>query len=267
MARFSERNNFRRARPRTLEAAAPERIRQELRSILVERHGEVNAYQELCQALYLTADEVWSADWACPRLDAVLKEMEWYEVYDLLEREYEAVDLMVADEFQDRVNTAFAEAGVVYEFREGYVERLDQPGELLGIQHNEESALDLLKGRFRPVHEQYRKALSALHGHPADYKAAVREALNAVEAVSQIITGKTKGSLGDCMNVLFGPTASDYEKAFASSLKSLYGYASQVPGARHGQHTDVTLSFDESLLAVRVSGAAIAFLIAAAENR
>lgn len=56
-------------------------------------------------------------------------------------------------------------------------------------------------------------------------------------------------------------SAADHHKALAASLKSLYGYASSIPGARHGQHADVEVSFEETLLAVRMSGAAIAFLI------
>ena len=47
----------------------------------------------------------------------------------------------------------------------------------------------------------------------------------------------------------------------AQSLKSLYGWASQVPGARHGRHSEPDLTFADARYAVRMSVVAIAYLI------
>jgi len=212
--------------------------------------------------MYLHDDGVFSADWAEPRLKENLEAMDWYLVYDLFEELAEDIHYGNVEDYHARVNTALAEAGVVYELRDGLIERLDQVGEALEVRHDEDAALDLLTAQFKPVQEQYEKALRALHGRPADAKAAIRESLNAVEAVTRIITGKDKSQLGDCLTTIYGRDAADHHKALAASLRSLYGYASSIPGARHGQHADVEVSFEEALLAVRMSGAAIAFLIA-----
>lgn len=262
MDRFSDRNSYRRRRPRTLEEVAPRRVRYELRDLLIDRLGAVRAHKKICDVMYLSDEGVYSSNWAEPRIRENLEAMDWHLVYDLFE--YLAEDLHYAsvEEYQTRVNTAFAEAGVVYELRDGLVERLDEVGAALEVIDDEDSALEVLSGEFQPVKEQYLRALSALHGRPLDAKTAIRESLNALEAVSRIITGKDKSQLGDCLTAIYGKDAEDHHKALAASLKSLYGYASSIPGARHGQHADVEISFEEALLAVRLSGAALSFLIA-----
>ncbi|WAH99736.1 AbiJ-NTD4 domain-containing protein [Arthrobacter sp. MMS18-M83] len=262
MERFSKRNRYGSSRPRTLEEEAPRRVRSELRDILIDRLGAVGAHKRICDVMYLDDEGVFSADWATPRIKENLDDMDWFRVYDLFEEMAEGLHYGQESEYHDAVNAAFAEAGVVYELRDGVVERLDETGEALGVRHDEDAALSVLTGPFKPVQEQYRKALDALHGRPAEPKAAIRESLNAVEAVTRIITGKEKSQLGECITVIYGKDAEDHHKALAQSLKSLYGYASSIPGARHGQHADVEVSFEEALLAVRMSGAAIAFLIA-----
>ena len=45
-------------------------------------------------------------------------------------------------------------------------------------------------------------------------------------------------------------------RALAESLKKRYGYGSQVPGARHGRHTDLMLAYEEALYVVRTCGSA-----------
>ncbi len=49
--------------------------------------------------------------------------------------------------------------------------------------------------------------------------------------------------------------------ALAKSLKAMYGYTSQVPGARHGRHSEPDLTFAEAKLVVKSAGIAIAYLI------
>lgn len=263
MERFSTRNSYsRRERPRILEEVAPRRVRYELRDILIDRLGAVDAHKKICNEMYLDDENVFSADWAEPRIKENLEDMEWFLVYDLLEEMAAGLHYSNVGHYHDRVNAAFAEAGVVYELRDGVVERLDVAGESLDIRHDEDEALTVLTGQFQPVHEQYKKALQGLHGRPADLKAAIRESLNALEAVARIITGKDKSSLGDCLSAIYDRQAQDHHKALSESLKKLYGYSSTIPGARHGQHADVEVSFEEALLSVRMSGAAIAFLIA-----
>lgn len=266
MAKFSTRNNYSRSLPRIKEEVAPLRIRYELRDIMIEELGAVGAHQKICNVMYLDDEGVFSSDWAVPRIKENIEIMDWFKIYDLIEDIAEGMHPRGVTKYHDAINAAFSEAGVVYELRDGCVERLDEAGDSLGIRHDEDVALGILSGKFRPVREQYEKALQALHGRPGDPKGAIRESLNAIEAVARIITGKEKSQLGDCLTTIYGQSAADHHKALAASLKSLYGYASSIPGARHGQHADVEVSFEEALLAVRMSGAAIAFLVTEHES-
>lgn len=261
MTRFSARNNYSRSKPRTLEEVAPRRVRYELRDILIDQLGVVGAHKKICDVMYLDDEGVFSTDWAEPRIKENLEDMDWFRVYDLIEEMAEGLHHSEESKYHEAVNAAFSEASVVYELRNGIVERLDEAGEALGIRHDEDEALEFLSGPFQPVHEQYAKALRALHSRPADPKGAIRESLNALEAVTRIITGKDKSQLGECLTAIYGQGAADHHKALAASLKSLYGYASSIPGARHGQHAEVEVSFEEALLTVRMAGAAIGFLV------
>ena len=90
----------------------------------------------------------------------------------------------------------------------------------------------------------------------------IRESTNALEAVGRIIAQNPKLQLGAAIDSIFGAGASAHHKALAASLKSLYGYASTVPGARHGEHEKVEVSYHEAAFTVRVGGAAIAYLVA-----
>lgn len=155
MARFSTRNNYSRSLPRTGEEVAPLRIRYELRDILVRELGAVGAHKKICEVMYLDDEGVFSSDWALPRIKENLEDMDWFKVYDLIEDMAEGLHHNEAAKYHEALNAAFAEAGVVYELRDGLVERLDEAGESLGIRHDEDETLDILSGQFRPVREQY----------------------------------------------------------------------------------------------------------------
>lgn len=265
MARFSSRNGYSAAAaPRVLEEVAPERVRVELGELLIEHHGStLEAYRQLCVVMKFRPDSyIWSNEYAKEPFQEHLFGAEWFLVYDVLEDLAEELHPSEAGKYSDRVNAAFAQAGVVYEFRDGFVERLDEAGREVGIQHSEDETREVLTDEFAPVLGQYEKALQGLHGRPADFKQAIRESANALEAVARIVSGKNKSTLGEAMNSIYGPGSQDHHKALKASLTSLYGYASGLPGARHGQNVDVEVSFEEALLTVRLCGAAIAFLIA-----
>ena len=91
----------------------------------------------------------------------------------------------------------------------------------------EDEALPDLVGKFDAVEGNTRRALGMLRDRPADHEKAVRDAAGAVDGVGRK-----------------GPRRQHYEavrwgnrpgKSPAASLKALYGYASNTPGARNGR--------------------------------
>lgn len=263
MSRYSVRNNLQRKFPlRVLSEEAPLRLRLELRDLMIEQFGAVEAHKRLCQFLHISDEDVFSDSWARPRIEENIANLEWFEVFDCLEEVIDEADRWDQESLEEKINIAFAQSGLVYEMRDRAIERLDKLGHELQVHGQEELVVGALSGVFSPVKEQYEKALTALHGRPTDLKLVIANSLNALEAVTRIITNKETSQLGECLKTIYGSGAEDHHKALANMLKNLYGYASTVPGARHAQHKDAEVSFDEALLCVRISGTAMAYLIA-----
>ena len=101
----------------------------------------------------------------------------------------------------------------------------------------EDEALPDLVGKFDAVEGNTLRALGMLRDRPADHEKAVRESPWAVEGVARVLGGKK--DLGANITKLFDG-ATD-RKSPAASLKALYGYASNTPGARNGRYTDPML--------------------------
>ncbi len=49
-------------------------------------------------------------------------------------------------------------------------------------------------------------------------------------------------------------------------MKQLYGFASQLPGARHGRHSEPDITFAEAKYVVRAAGIAITYLIESSDG-
>lgn len=249
---FSSRHGYRRPYPRRDRVEeAPERLRAYLVGALKEAWGSVEAYRRLCQILGRVPDpSIWGDAFASPEVAFLVDHLEWWEVFDLLEEVSDPQD-------DDEVNEVFARCGLAYEMLDAEIHRLDPEGDALQVAGDEHKALSLLTARFAPVRGQYDKALSALHGRPADLEKAISESLGALEAVAHIATGRKDFGRAVDMALDGRPQAG----ALAATLKALYGWASQVPGARHGRHAEPDLEFEDALLTVRMAGAAIAYII------
>jgi hypothetical protein len=176
--------------------------------------------------------------------------LEWFEVLDLLEEVSSGVD-------DDEVNAVFARAGLAYEMLDGQIHLLDPEGDALEVSGAEHEAVSHLKDEYSAVRTQYQRALDALHGRPPDLERAVAEALNALEAVARVRSGKK--DFGKAIDAALD--GRPHAGALAATLKALYGWASQLPGARHGRHEEPDLTYEDAFLAVRLAGVAIVYLI------
>jgi len=176
--------------------------------------------------------------------------LEWYEVFDLLEAHAGSVGAQ-------RVNDSFVRTGLAYEMIDNRISLYDPESDELGIGGDEDFATKVLVEEFAPVAAQYGRALTALRGRPSDPEKAIGEALGAVEAVVRILGGKPEFSAN--VDKLVGQ-GQPWKGALAASIKSLYGYASQVPGARHGRYEEPVVAIEEATMVVRMCGATIAYL-------
>lgn len=258
---FSKRHGLRRnpANRDTYEEA-PEPLRVLLVTLMEDSWGLVKTYERLCGVVGTFADPgIWSDRYARPYVESMVERLQWFEVFDLLEQVVEATD---DAEAQGRVNDRLAVCGLGYAMDRGEIDLLDAEARALGITGVEHETENLLHGRFGPVREQYQKAIAALHGRPADLEKAVSESLNALEAVARVITGEK--DFGKAIDAALANRIG--VGGLAASLKALYGWASQVPGARHGRHAEPDLTFADARYAVRTAGLAIAYLMEVPED-
>lgn len=240
---------------RTLTEQAPPRVRTLLRTVVVEDLGMIEAYNELSDVAGQPAEEIWSYDWAAPRVRQLVDDLPWTLVYATLEK-HAPGPLSGLKSYESLVNDVLAQEGVAYEMVNGHFQPFDPEATDFSLDHDNPVEDD----EFAPVRRQYQRAIDALNGQPADYLAAIRESLNSVEALGRILTGRPKASLGDSMDRLLG--SEPHRRALSQTLKALYGYSSTVPGARHGEHETVDIDYPEAAFVVRCAGSAIAMLIA-----
>jgi hypothetical protein len=243
---------------RDIENDAPPRLRAFLHEVLVEQVGPVEAYEMLCKQAGIVPDGSilsWGANDARPEVARLVEKLPWPDVFEMLE---ELGSETRSDLWAQRVNEVLARSGVAYEMNdEGEFWVWDPEGAELEVAGDEQTALEVLEGDFRPVRKQYLRALRSLHGRPADPEKAVADALGALEGVARISTGKK--DFGRAIDSIFS-TAPGWHKALAESLKKLYAYSSQLPGARHGRHQEAEPVIQEALYTVRACGAAIAYI-------
>ncbi len=84
--------------------------------------------------------------------------------------------------------------------------------------------------RYSSVLEHWSKARNFFDNEPLDFKNAAKEAISAVEALAKLITNQPNATLGEAVKKL-GPLI---HPALGRAMKGVWGYASAVPGVRHG---------------------------------
>ena len=232
---------------------APPRLRLFLKRYYVEKYGVVNGYKRLAEAAGELPEDVSSSDWAEPRLQDLVEGMNWIDVYEVLESA--VCGIRGQDE---EINRVLAREGVAYEVVDGKFVPFDPEMRYLGLDLS--NPVDDLDQEFSQVRVQFQRALALLNGIPADYPGAIREALNSVEGVLRIRADDRNLCFGDGLNRFLGSKPT--RKLISESLKKLYGYSTQVPGARKSEYEPSEVEFPEAAFAVRASGAAVAMLIA-----
>lgn len=108
MARFSTRHGHRRPLPpRVLLEQVSADVRLTLEDVLIGDGGWTGAYRKVCRYRGERPDEgSWSHDFAREPAQRLLRNLEWYEVLDLLEEN--------GANHVDEINAAFERSGLAY---------------------------------------------------------------------------------------------------------------------------------------------------------
>ena len=113
--------------------------------------------------------------------------------------------------------------------------------------------------RYAAAAEHFSKAIAFLTGPSQDLANSAKEVTLAVESLAMLVTGRTKGTLGDCIKDLRsrGDLSAPLDRAF----EALWGYASEEPGVRHGKPSPPSLAERDVTLVVNLAASAVLFLL------
>jgi hypothetical protein len=252
---FSERYGYRPLREALIYENVPEQVRQGLREVLTTcGYGRPSSQRAIiCTALHVRPDP---GNWSeFPNVDGEVDSLvhgcAWYTFYDMCQR----IALRLTNTpFEAELNKLFREEGVGYVISEGGITKV-------GSEEFDESVkgaiVELAYPRFGVALQQFRKALDFRNGIPPDYPNAVKEAVNAVEGVWQIVTDKPGTALPTLLSSAEPPLPSGLKKLY----DGLYGYGSGSEGARHAGVGGNVPEAEEAEFIIHSAAAAIRYAI------
>jgi len=126
-------------------------------------------------------------------------------------------------------------------------EALEKSTPLTPVRTHIKTALDLLSDRKKP-----------------DYRNSIKESISAVEAMSRLLTGNPKATLGDAIKRIKEKV--ELHPALEKAFDSLYGYASDKGGVRHSLMKESNLKFVDAKYMLVSCSAFINYLIEKSEE-
>lgn len=170
---------------------------------------------------------------------AILKEdfmkCKWFEVYDFLEFIVQNWSGDHAEDLPRAINTILERELCAFRFLGERIAPITDEAELKAIDEASMQSPDTV-GRHLV------RAVELLSDrHNPDYRNSVKEAISAVEALCQSLTGDSKGSLGKLLGKIEG-----LHPAFRSALSNMYGFTSDAEGIRHALLDEPTLGFTDA---------------------
>lgn len=235
---------------------APEALRRALLHAYEGRafasEGEFDPYQVFGAVLGKIGDE-WGPN------EKRYEVRSWMNALSLTQAQLILKEAPLDETEEDAVNTKLASAGQELRVRDSILVLDDAVGDALDLLGLSQEPVALLTGQFKPVLEQYQRALDSLQTHPVQQEKAISEAMGALEAVVRIVSENGK-DFGPNIKALFSGEQ-PWTKLLANAISQFQGYRSQVPGAGHGRYQDSDVTDAEAEFFVRAAGAAIAWII------
>lgn len=183
---------------------------------------------------------------------------QWHEVYDFIEFTAKHAESSLSSDLTELANIVLERELSGYRFIDKEIVEISAEEEIQSI----ESALDNTSN-LSGAHAHLRSSLSHLSSRSnPDYRNSVKEAISAVESLSQALTGDSKATLGAALKVL--ELKSGLHPALKASLSSLYGYTSDSDGIRHAMLEESSLTFSDAKFMLVACTAFINYLVAKA---
>lgn len=164
-------------------------------------------------------------EYACQVMRDHFYKEPWWQTYDLLEVLIKYAPDEWSNNLKEWSNNYLQEENAAYRIVGDEIVEITDEYEVEAV----ETALD--KG-IKASREHLHRALELLSDRPQpDYRNSIKESISAVEAVCQVVAGKPKATLSDCLKAI--TSSCSLHSAFEKSLSLLYGYTSDEGGIRH----------------------------------
>jgi len=159
----------------------------------------------------------------------------WFEVYDFLEFVVQNWSGGGDDQIATGINSILENELCAFRFVGKQIVPITDELELEAIDQAASNAPDAVKRHIS-------RAVELLSDRSSpDYRNSVKEAISAIEAVCQTVTGDKKGTLGKLLGKVDG-----LHPAFKTALSSMYGFTSDAEGIRHALLDEPTLTFTDA---------------------
>ena len=182
----------------------------------------------------------------------------WYEVYDFVEFLADKSDKTNNVKYMNVCNAIMEREGSAYRFVNGLITQLTSDEEISVIEdalsvHN---PLDSVKTHLQRALEMLSDRVSP------DYRNSIKESISAVEAISKIITGDSKSTLGKALGEIEKSKIVELHPSLKVAFGSLYSYTSDSAGIRHAIKDDSTVNFEDAKFMLVSCSAFVNYLIA-----
>lgn len=182
-------------------------------------------------------------------------ECEWYDIYDFIEFSANHADENLSGHLVKLANIVLVRELSAYRFVDKKIVEISSEEELKSIEDALENTT-ALKG----AHAHLRASLDLLSDRKSpDYRNSIKEAISAVESLSQTLTGDPKATLGAALKQL--EQRSVMHPALKASLSALYGYTSDSNGIRHAMLDEPTLTFTDAKFMLVACTAFVNYLV------
>lgn len=235
----------------TIREDAPDELRLAVLQIAIDNGLAPSDLRDIaCSILFICPDQNnWSESNIRAEVQSILKNALWYSVYDIAEGIYKRVAYDKREDYADRLNRYFRQAGIGWQMTsEGIMYRGDESYST--VVHNAEQVL--FETNRQNAASEIREAIRDISRRPKpDTTGAIQHSVAAMECVARDVLGERKDTLGKLLPRLNLPPPLD------QAIKTLWGFSSER--ARHIREGE-TVDDDQAELVVSVSCAVCAFL-------
>lgn len=212
-------------------------------------------------------DELPFRDYECRKwIKAYFYDLEWYEVYDLIEflvinnQHLPGAAQRDRKQLEEKYNAIFALELSGFRFIAGIIAPISIPAETQEVT----GALELSnRSGMQGAHAHIQTALKLLGRKPTpDYRNSIKESISAVESIAKQISGSDAQGLSGALAALEARV--QLHGALKQGFLRLYGFTSDADGIRHAILEEPNVGFDEAKYMLVSCSAFVNYLISKA---